>query len=105
MRRGLTIIVSGADPDRLRSALGVAAAEAALGGRVRLFFDAGAVPLLRVLPSPIEPMLEAGIELGIHVSVCQTGLAEQGITLDPRFQPGGLVTLMADLGEDRLLLA
>jgi peroxiredoxin family protein len=105
MRRRLTIIVSGTDPDRLRSALGVAAAEAALGGRVRLFFDAASVPLLRVLPSPLEPLLEAAIDLDVRVSVCQTGLAEQGITLDPRFEAGGLVTLMADLTEDRLLLA
>ncbi len=105
MRRALTIIVSGTDPDRLRSAFGVAAAEAALGGRVRLFFDAGAVSLLRVLPAALEEMLEAAIDLAVEVSVCQTGLAEQGITLDPRFNPGGLVTLMADSAEDRLLLA
>lgn len=105
MRRGLTIIISGADADRLRSALGVAAAEAALGGRVRIFFDAASVPLLRVLPSPIEPLLETAIDLGVKISVCQTGLAEQGIDLDPRFEAGGLVGLMADLGEDRLLLA
>ncbi|WP_171746124.1 DsrE family protein [Sphingomonas sp. AP4-R1] len=105
MRRGLTIIIAGADPDRLRSALGVAAAEAALGGRVRLFFDAAAVPLLCIPPSPPEPLLEAAIELGAQISVCQTGLAEQGITLDPRFEAGGLVSVMADLDEDRLLLA
>lgn len=105
MRRGLTIVIAGADPDRLRSALGIATAEAALGGRVRLFFDADSVPLLRVLPSPLEPLLEAAIDLGAQISVCQTGLAEQGITLDPRFDAGGLVSLMADLDEDRLLLA
>jgi len=105
MRRGLTIIVSGADPNRLRSAVGIAAAEAALGGRVRLFFDAAAAPLLPMLPVALSDMLEAAIELGARVSVCQTGLAEQGLTLEPRFEASGLVALMTGLGEDRLLLA
>ena len=44
--RGLTIIVAGRDPDRLRSALGMAATQAALGGKARLFLDGGAVALL-----------------------------------------------------------
>ncbi|PZU09176.1 peroxiredoxin [Sphingomonas sp.] len=105
MRRGLTIIVSGADPDRLRSALGVAAAEAALGGRVHLFLDAGAVPLLRALPDALDAMLAAALDLGVHASVCQTGLAEQAIALDPRFEAGGLISIMADLEQDRLLMA
>ncbi|MDO6413382.1 DsrE family protein [Sphingomonas sp. BIUV-7] len=105
MRRGLTIIVSGPDPDRLRSALGIAAAEAALGGKVRLFFDAGSVSLLAALPAALQPLRDAALDLGVQVFVCQTGLAEQDIRLDPRFEAAGLVALMAGLGEDRLLLA
>jgi hypothetical protein len=104
VRRGLTIIVSSADPDRLRSALGIAAAEAALGGSARLFFDAASVPLLHDLPAALQPMLETAVELGTRVIFCQTGLSESGMAPDPRFEAGGLVSIMADLGEDRLLL-
>jgi len=105
VRRGLTIVISGADPDRLRSALGIAAAEAALGGKVRLYFDANATPLLGDLPQPLALMLDAALDLGTSVSVCQTGLAEHRIALDPRFEASGPVAIMADIGEDRLLLA
>lgn len=105
MRRGLTIVVSGSDADRLRSALGLAAAEAALGGRVRLFLDAAAVRVLRSPPDFFDPMVEASRDLGVRLLLCQTGLSEQGVAPDPRFDVGGLVSLLAELGEDRLLLA
>lgn len=101
---GLGIIVTGMDPARFRSALTLAAAQAALGGRVRILFDGESVSLAAV---PGE-LLDTCFELGATVTLCQTGLAEAGLdaaTLDPRFDYGGMVGWLAALGEDRLVLA
>lgn len=108
MRRGLTIIVSGPDPDRLTTALGVAGAEAALGGRVRLFFDRGAVRAAATLNGEARELLEVALDLGATAILCQTGLAAAGLaadTLDARFEMGGLVDLLAPLDDDRLIVA
>lgn len=115
--RGLTIVVPGPDPARFRSALGMAAAHAALGGRTRLFLDAAAVPLLAPpqgedeagngngLPGRAE-LIETALTLGVHLIACQTGLALAGLTahaLDARIETGGITGLLASLEEDRLV--
>ncbi|MFV0622716.1 DsrE family protein [Sphingomonas sp. ac-8] len=116
--RGLTILVATADATRLRAALSTAAAAAALGGRVRLFLHEEAVPLLADLDDPDAAWLAtAGLpdramllamvrESGVELLVCQSGLALAGLAMDALpadTQAGGLVSLLATLGEDRLL--
>jgi predicted peroxiredoxin len=101
---GLGIIVAGTDPVRFRTALTLAAAQAALGGRARILLDSGAV----VLAEAPEALLKSCFELGVEVTLCQSGLAETGLeasALDPRFSYGGMVGWLADLGSDRLLIA
>lgn len=114
--RGLTILVATADEARLRAALGLAAAQAALGGRGRLFLDAAAVPALAATPDD-APYRAAGLpgraelmtlalDLGVEITVCQSGLALATVSLaalDPRIGAGGLAGLLASLGEDRFV--
>ncbi len=117
--RGLTVVV--ATPDRLRVALELAAAQAALGGRARVFCQGEAVAALAL---PIrathdedyaaagQPTLAGLFEeaggLGVELIACQSGMQLMGVDamlLDPRISFGGLVSLMQTLGEDRLLIA
>ena len=101
---GLGIIVAGADRARFRSALTLAAAQAALGGRVRILLDGESVSLA----AAPDQLLDSCFELGATVTLCQTGLAQMGLdaaTLDPRFDYGGMVGWLAALGQDRLILA
>jgi len=101
---GIGIIVADANPDRFRTALTLAAAQAALGGRVRILLDSGAVTLAR---APYA-LFESCFELGAEVTLCQTGLAAAGLdasVLDARFLYGGMVGWLAALGEDRLVVA
>ena len=71
--RGLTIIVAGTDPDRLRSALGMAATQAALGATITL--------------------CQSGLALaGIDAA-----------SIDQRFHIGGMTGVLAGLGEARLV--
>lgn len=102
--RGLGVIVAGPDPVRFRSALTLAAAQAALGGRTRVLLDSAAVGLAA---APDE-ILESCFDLGVAVMLCQSGLAMAGLEaagLDSRFDYGGMVGWLADLGDDRLILA
>ena len=117
--RGLTIIVAGQDPARLRSALGMAATQAALGGPARLFLDGTAVSLLRapvVGPDDAEhqaaglptlgELVDTCFALGARIILCQTGLALAGLaaaSLDPRLETGGMTRILATLGDDRLV--
>jgi peroxiredoxin family protein len=101
MRRGLTLIVAGDDPQRFDAAVALAAAEAAIGGTVRLYAHRLAVRRLGDLA-----LVEA-MDAGVAVMACQTGLAEAGIDLtmlDPRIEGGGMVGLLLGLGDDRLIL-
>ncbi len=101
---GIGIIVAEVNPDRFRTALTLAAAQGALGGRARILLDSGAVGLARAS----EPLLESCFDFGVEVMLCQTGLAAAGLdasTLDPRFFYGGMVSWLADLGPDRLVIA
>ena len=101
---GLGIIVADIDPVRFRTALTLAAAQAALGGRTRMLLDNAAVRLA----ADADELLESCFELGVSVTLCQTGLALAGLQadrLDPRFTYGGMLGWLAELGDDRLLLA
>ncbi|HSX55759.1 MAG TPA: DsrE family protein [Sphingomonas sp.] len=116
--RGLTIIAATADAERFRAALSLACAHAALGGSTRLYCHEAAVALLipgsdprdaelagKGLASRAQLLAEA-LESGVALIACQTGLAAAGIafdTLAPGVEPGGLVSLLAALGEDRLV--
>lgn len=117
MRRmqGLSIVIAAADPERFRSALELAAANAALGATTRVFLQAQAVALLGEpsvaeaapgLPS-IAEMLEEAIALGAEVSACQTGLGLAGLEaagLPQGIGTEGLVGFLAERGEDQLLM-
>ncbi len=117
--RGLTIVVAAAEPIRFRTALELAAATAALGGHARLFLQGGAVALLRPpivdagdaahaasgLPT-LAALLEEALGLGVEIVACQSGLQLTAIdagALDGRIGFGGLVSLLGELGEDRLV--
>lgn len=116
--RGLTIIAATGDAERFRAALSLACAHAALGGATRLYCHEAAVTLLvpgddrddaglaaRGLASRAQLLTEAR-ESGVALIACQTGMAAAGIafdTLAPGVEPGGLVSLLAALGDDRLV--
>lgn len=116
--RGLTIIAATGDAERFRAALSLACAHAALGGATRLYCHEAAVALLvpgsdpgdaglaaKGLASRAQLVAEAQ-ESGVMLIACQTGLAAAGIAfemLPPGVEPGGLVSLLAALGEDRLV--
>ena len=117
--RGLTVVVAEANPSRLRTALLLALAQAALDGRARLFLDARAVPALR-LPIGAEDddaygaagqpalarLVDDALDAGVEITLCQTGLQLAGLeahALDPRLLFGGIVGLLASLGDDRLV--
>ena len=116
--RGLTIIVADDAPERFRAALMLAAAQAALGGRARIFLEGTAVALLAGDPAPADArhaaagmpdlatLLAETLDLGARLIACQSGLhlaALEAGTLDPRIDVGGPVLVMQTLGEDRLL--
>ena len=118
--RGLTIVTATADAGRFRSAIGLAAAQAAVGGRARLFLDTAAVPLLappmvhaedaayRVAGLPtLAELWDTALTLGVTVVACQSGLALAGLTpdaIDIRVEFGGLTGLLATLSDDRLAI-
>jgi predicted peroxiredoxin len=117
---GLTIIVAGADRERFHAALSLAAANAALGERTRLFLQGEAVRLLAPaahatdehyhahgIPS-CEELLQEALALGTEIKVCQSGLAMAGMSaeaLPTGIMAGGLVELLAKRGEDQLVMA
>lgn len=116
--RGLTILAATADAERFRAALSIACAHAALGGSARLYCHEAAVTLLVPGTDPADDGLAArGLatraqllaearDSGVSLIACQTGLAAAGIAFDaltPGVEPGGLVSLLATLGEGRLV--
>lgn len=99
--RGLTLLIAGDDAVRFRAALTLAAANAALGGRTRVYCHEDAVPLL----VSGEPLIATAMETGAALIACQTGLAKAGLSADqllPGIETGGLIGVLADLGDDRL---
>jgi predicted peroxiredoxin len=116
--RGLTILVATADPRRFRAALSTAAAAAALGASARVFLHEDAVTLLGQAEEPESAhfaaaglpdraaLLSVAQESGVQLLVCQSGLALADLSLDAfpaGTEAGGLVSLLATLGEDRLV--
>ncbi len=108
--RGLTIIVAGPDPDRLRAALTLACAAAALGGRTRVYLHEAAVTLLTApgtAPEGLPDLTELRAiadDSGVALIACQTGLALAGLSADTqRVAAGGLIDLLATLKDDRLV--
>lgn len=118
--QGLTILIPVADRARFRAALSLACAQAALGGRVRIFCQEEAATLLvdtpdidetalsaRGLPT-IPTLIATAREIGVELLVCQTGLAAASLTIDGLYasvEAGGLVGILATLGDDRLIVA
>lgn len=114
--RGLTILVATADPARFHAALSLAAAQAALGGNARIYLHGEAVALLREsaeseaasaagVPTLSQLRVEAAA-LGVRIIACQTGLTIAELDFQDAgegVEAGGLLTLLAELGEDRLL--
>ena len=111
--RGLTILVATADPARFHAALSLAAAQAALGGNARIYLHGEAVALLRGseaasatgLPT-LSQLREEATALGVRLIACQTGLTIADLDFQDAgegVEAGGLLTLLAELGEDRLL--
>lgn len=118
----MRIIATTAEAERLRGALVLAAAQAALGGEASLFLQLDAVALLRPpvtaprdeahqaagLPS-IATLIEDALALGVTISVCQSGMALAG--LSPDMLPAGMdmsgpVAFLQQTGADaRLLVA
>ncbi|MBN2970968.1 hypothetical protein JW805_02905 [Roseomonas aeriglobus] len=98
--RALTIVVAGADLARFDAALTLANAQAALGGRARLYLHDAAVTL------PFTgPLCDAARELGVEVIACQTALDVHGVPLPDGAEGGGMVGLLGTLGDDRLVFA
>ena len=118
--RGLTIVVADVSSERFRTALNMALATAALGGRARMFLDGEAVSILRepIVGWEDEAYEEAGLptlpalysealDAGVRVILCQSGLAMTGAEprdYDARTEYGGMVSLLAELGDDRLVV-
>lgn len=117
--RGLTVVVATADPARLHAALSLAAAAAAAGAATRLYFHADAVALAAPphawpddaryaaagLPS-LAALFDEALAMGVRMIACQTGLALTGSSagnLDTHIETGGLVSLLASLGDGRLV--
>ncbi|KQX20251.1 MULTISPECIES: hypothetical protein [unclassified Sphingomonas] len=117
--RGLTILVAAGDAERFHAALSFAAAGAATGMAVRLHLHEGAVALLGPpIAAPADParsaaglptlaqLLDDALDLGVAITVCQSGLALAGLALgglDRRIEAQGPIGLLAALDDDRLL--
>lgn len=120
--RALNIVLGAPDAERLRAALTLAAAQAALGGTATLFLQLDAVALLQ---SPIAAprdaahraaglpdlatLLDEAQALGVDLIACQSGLALCGMTaadLPVGVDIGGPVGFLQRTGDDaRLLIA
>jgi len=100
--RGLTILVVSGDPARFEAALTLASASAALGARSRVYCHGGAVARL----AADSPLLATAREIGVALIACQTGLSDTGLSFDalaPGVEAGGMVGVLADLRDDRLV--
>ncbi len=96
--RGLTIIVATADPQRFAAAVSLASAQAALGGRARIYCHGAAVTLL----APSDAIVTA-TQLGVSFTACQTGLSDHGLPLPGDVEAGGPISLLAELDDDRVV--
>lgn len=98
--RGLTVIVADDDAARFDAALTLVAAQGALGGRARIYLHGAAVRLLG--SNPIEDIAR---DLGVAIIACQTALDTHDIALPDTVEGGGMVALLTDLSDDRLVFA
>lgn len=117
--RGLTIIIADVSSIRFRAALSLACAQAALGGSARVFLSGEAVSIIRepisgwddddyvAIGQPEMAVLYAeALDAGVSFIICQTGMAlgnAQMADFDPRVDAGGMVSLLATLGDGRLI--
>ena len=97
--RGLTVIVATAEPERFAAALTLASASAALGARTRVYFHDAAVTLLAR-----GHLVDTALEVGVAFIACQSGLAAHDHPLPDFAEGGGMVSLLASLDEDRLVV-
>ena len=120
--RELRIVVATADAERLRGALVLASAQAALGGAASIFLQLDAVALLRHpstaagdaahvasgLPR-LGTLIDEAVALGVTILACQSGLMLAGMTADmlpPEVEAGGPVSFLQETSDEaRLLLA
>ena len=118
--RPLLLIVATADAERLRGALTLAAAQAALGGDATIFLQLDAVALLRPpVPAPrdaahgavglpdLAMLLDDALALGVRMIACQSGLALAAMDATdlPRgFATGGPVGLLRDMDDEARLV-
>jgi predicted peroxiredoxin len=117
---GLTLIVATADPERFHAALSLAAANAALGERSRIFLQGEAAGLLRNARSPadaertrhgvptVAQLLDEARALGTEIVACQSGLALCGLSaehLPEGVATAGLVQILSTRGDDQLVIA
>ena len=117
--RGLTVIVTSEDPDRLYSALLLASGVAAQGGGACVFCDGPSVSLLQpATAAPLDakralhgqPRLSElrseAHNLGVRLIACQAGMALAGLDIEALgdgVEAGGLVGLIGEIGDDRLV--
>ncbi|MBH1998135.1 MAG: DsrE family protein [Sphingomonadaceae bacterium] len=118
--RPLRIIATTADAERLRGALVLAAAQAALGGDVAIFLQLDAVALLRApvggprdaahqaagLPS-LAALIDDALELDVRLIACQSGLALHGMSVADLPGPidiGGPIGFLQQVDNDARLL-
>lgn len=118
--RELRIIVATADAERLRGALVLASAQAALGGAASIFLQLDAVGLLKPpVTGPRDtaheaaglPMLGAlmdeAMTLGVGIRACQSGLALAGLTADALptgIEASGPVSFLQETSDEARLL-
>ncbi len=120
VKRGLTIVVADMSSERFRTALVMAAAQAALGGRARIFLQGEAVSIVRTpifgmedeahetagLPT-LPELIDETLALGVTITGCQSGQALLDATPDqfhPALEWAGMTSVLAELGEDRLVV-
>lgn len=118
--RGLALIFAEANHARIHAGLTLACGSAALGRRVRLFFQAEAVCALQAerrwggdatfvaagMPS-ISELIHSALELGVSIMACPTGLHMCGMapaTLDERIESAGMVAFLADAKGDDIVM-
>lgn len=118
--RGMTLIVASGDVARACAALTLACTQAAAGGTAHVFFHEDAVALFSAAPDadsagraarglPDRHALVAlALETGVRLTVCQTGMALNGLSfadMPAGVAAGGMMHMLSQLGEDRLVFA
>ena len=118
--QGVTIVLAGSDDERLHAALSLAAANAALGRRSRLFLQGAAVAMLGRADQPgdaersrhgiptVPELIGELLAMGGEIIACQSGLALAGMEagqLPHGIATGGLVEILTTRGDDQLLMA